>query len=75
MTRAEHLAHCISFALIKARKVIRGLSLSLSEDERLAVAQRAVEELRQNGDKWKLDEEMPEPEGKLHTTPTDYKTG
>jgi len=24
------------------------------------------------GDRWKLDEEMQEPEGKLHTTPKSY---
>jgi hypothetical protein len=49
-----------------ARKVVRGLSLTLSKDERMAVAQKAFDELRQHGDKWKLDEEMPEPKGELH---------
>jgi len=46
-TRGEHLAHCISYALIRARKVVRGLSLTLSKEEREAVADAAVNELRQ----------------------------
>ena len=70
-TRGEHLAHCISYALIRARKVVRGLGLTLSKDEREADA--AVEELRQHGDQWRLDEELPEQgTGELHTTPKSY---
>jgi hypothetical protein len=73
MTRGEHLAHCISFALIRARKIVRGLSLSLSKDERKAVAKAAVDELRRNGDRWQLDEEMPAQQiSDLHTTPKSY---
>ena len=73
MTRGEHLVHSISYALIRAKKVVRGLHLSLSKDERKAVAQRAVDELRQHGDPWKLDEEMPKTEiGDLHSTPKRY---
>jgi hypothetical protein len=72
MTRGEHLAHCISYALIRARKVVRGLSLTLSKDEREAVARAAVEELRRD-DRWKLDEELPKTEiGDLHSTPKRY---
>ena len=72
MTRGEHLAHCISYALIRARKVVRGLSLTLSKDERKAVARAAVEELRRD-DRWKLDEELPKTEiGDLHSTPKRY---
>jgi hypothetical protein len=71
MTRGEHLAHCISYALIRARRVVRGLSLTLSKEERSAVARAAVDELRRNGDPWKLDEELPEA-GELHTTPKSY---
>ena len=48
------------YALIRARKVVRGLGLSLTKDERKAVAKAAVDELRRNGDKWRLDEEMPD---------------
>ena len=43
MTRGEHLAYCISYALIRARKVVRGLGLSLSKEEREAVADAAVD--------------------------------
>jgi hypothetical protein len=72
-TRGEHLAHCISYALIRARKVVRGLSLTLSKEEREAVADAAVNELRQHGDPWKLDEEVPEQDTtELHTTPKNY---
>ena len=71
-TRGDHLVHCISYALIRARKVVRGLSLSLTKDDRKAVAQAAVDELRRNGDPWKLNEELAKPEGELHTTPKSY---
>jgi hypothetical protein len=71
MTRGEHLAYCISYALIRARKVVRGLGLSLSKEERGAVADAAVDELRQHGDPWKLDEELP-PAGEVHSTPKSY---
>ncbi len=50
MTRGDLLEHCISYALIRTRKVVRGLSLALIKDERSADAQRAVEELRRHGD-------------------------
>jgi len=73
VTRGEHLVHSIGYALIRARKVVRGLSLSLSKDERQAVAQAAVDELRRNGDKWQLDEELPEQlSGEVHSTPKSY---
>jgi hypothetical protein len=72
-TRGEHLAHCISYALMRARKVVRGLSLSLTKDERKAIAQAAVNELRRQGDKWRLDEELAKPDTtELHTTPKNY---
>jgi len=32
MTRGDHLVHCISYALIRARKVVKGLSLTLSKE-------------------------------------------
>jgi hypothetical protein len=76
MTRGEHLAHCISYALIRARKVVRGLGLTLSKEERKAVAQAAVDELRQHGDLWRLDEELPDPgTDELHSTPKKYSDG
>jgi hypothetical protein len=70
-TRGQLLAHSISYALIRARKVVRGLSLTLSKDERSAVASAAVEELRKHGDQWKLDEELPE-QGEAHSTTKGY---
>jgi hypothetical protein len=70
MTRGDLLKHCISYALIRARKVVKGLSQSLTQDERSAVARRAVDELRRHGDQWKLDEELPK--AQIHSTPKDY---
>jgi hypothetical protein len=57
-TRGDLLAHSISFALIGARKAVRGLWATLTEAERWAVASRAVAALKEHGDKWKLNEEM-----------------
>ena len=71
MTRGDLLAHSISYALIRARKIIRGLSYGLTQAERTAVvAQAAVDELRRHGDQWKLDEELPK--GEVHSTPKSY---
>jgi hypothetical protein len=73
MTRGEHLAHSISFALSKARKVVRGLWKGLTEEERWNVACRTVEHLKEHGDKWKLDEEMAKLDtSELHSTPKNY---
>jgi hypothetical protein len=72
MTRGELLTHSISYALIRAKKVVKGLSQSLTQDERQAVAQRAVDELRRNGDQWRLDEELPNEVGEVHSTPKKY---
>jgi putative SOS response-associated peptidase YedK len=44
-TRGETLAFAISFALMRAKKVVRGLSQELTEAERQVVAERAVERL------------------------------
>jgi len=70
-TRGELLVHSISYALIRARKVIRGLSLGLTHEERQAVASAAVDELRRHGDRWGLDEELPEAT-EVHSTPKGY---
>jgi hypothetical protein len=69
---ATYFTHCISYALIRARKVVKGLSLALTQEERRAVAQRAVDELRRHGDQWKLDEELPQAE--VHSTPKRYQS-
>jgi hypothetical protein len=55
-TRGEMLAHAISFALGSAVKVVRGLRHGLRSEERHAVAERAVEEMKQYGDPWRLNE-------------------
>ena len=58
-TRGETLAFAISFALRRAKKIVRGLSQGLTEEERHAVADRAVEELKRYGDRWRLNEDEP----------------
>lgn len=50
----------IAFALIKARKVVRGLRQGLTEQERFAVAAAVVWRLKEHGDPWRLSEEMPD---------------
>jgi hypothetical protein len=57
MTRGEHLAHSISFALSKAQKVVRGPWLRLTDKERWDVACKTVEHLKEHGDQWRLNEE------------------
>ena len=49
----------VAFALIKARKVVRGLREGLTEDERYAVADAVVWRLKEHGDPWKLSEDLP----------------
>jgi len=71
MTRGDLLAHSITYALIRARKIVRGLYYGLSEAERQAVASAAVDELRRHGDSWNLDEEIV-PKGEVHSTPKGY---
>jgi hypothetical protein len=57
MTRGEVLRFAIAFALRRARKVIRGLKEGLTEEERFAVADHTVEQLKERGDPWRLNEE------------------
>jgi hypothetical protein len=52
------LSYAISFALINAVKVVRGLRKGLSSEERDQVAQRAVGEMKKHGDPWRLNEEV-----------------
>lgn len=64
--RPPHVLHQLRF---DPREEDRsGLSQSLTQEERSAVAQRAVDELRRHGDPWKLDEELPKA-GEVHSTP------
>ena len=72
MTRGEHLAHSISFALGKAQKVVRGFRLGLTDKERWDVACKTVDHLKEHGDKWKLNEELERPVVDAHSTPQSF---
>src|SRR4029077_9035057 len=48
-----------AFALRRSRKIVRGLKEGLTEDERYAVADHAVAQLKEGGDPWRLNEEAP----------------
>jgi len=43
--------------LRRAAKIVRGLGQGLSEDERYAVADHVVAQLKERGDPWGLDDE------------------
>ncbi len=55
-TRGDLLRYSIAFALIRARKVVRGLRQGLTEQERYDVADAAVYEMLKHGDPWRLSE-------------------
>jgi hypothetical protein len=59
MTRGEVLRYAVASALMRSRKVIRGLKEGLTEDERYAVADHVVRQLTDRGDPWRLNEEAP----------------
>jgi hypothetical protein len=59
MTRGEVLRYAIAFALMRSRKVIRGLKEGLTEGERFAVADHVIRQLMDRGDPWRLNEEAP----------------
>jgi hypothetical protein len=67
MTRGDVLRDSIAFALRRARKIIRGLKEGLTEDERYAVADHVVSQLKARGDPWGLGEEAKAGGG--HSTP------
>jgi hypothetical protein len=46
MTRGEVLRYALAFALRRSREIVRGLKQGLSEDERFAVADHTVAQLR-----------------------------
>jgi len=50
MTKGEVLRYAIAFALRRSRKIVRGLKEGLTEDERYAVADHAVAQLKERGD-------------------------
>src|ERR1700733_15780393 len=68
MTRGEMLGYALSFALMRATKVVRGLSKGLSDDARHAVVADVVRRLNEHGDPWKLDEPTPETPFRGHMT-------
>jgi hypothetical protein len=57
MTRGEHLKYCIAFALGGASTIVRGMWRTLTDQERMAVANRAVDKLKEHGNKWRPDEQ------------------
>jgi hypothetical protein len=57
MTRGEVLRY--AFALRRSRKIVRGLKEGLSEDERFAVVDHVVDQLKERGDPWRLNEDQP----------------
>lgn len=57
MTRGDILRYSLAFALRRASKVVRGLRQGLSEDERYAVADHVVAQLKERGDPCGLDDE------------------
>jgi hypothetical protein len=59
MTRGEVLRYAIAYALRRWQKVIRGLKEGLTEQERYAVADHVVSQLKDRGDPWRLNEEQP----------------
>ena len=59
MTKGDVLRYAIAFALRRSRKIIRGLKQGLTEEERYAVADHAVAQLKERGDPWRLNEEAP----------------
>jgi len=56
-TRGDMLRFALAFALMRARKLVRGLRQGLSEDERYLIADDVVHRLQQHGDPWNLSEE------------------
>lgn len=57
MTRGDVLKYAIAYALMRARKIVRGLKEGLTEEERYAVADHVVRQLNERGDSWHLDDE------------------
>ena len=57
-TRAEMLAFALSLALSRLR--IRSMRRLLTEDDRRAIAQDVVRQLREFGDPWELSRDVPD---------------
>ncbi|MGO9686157.1 MAG: hypothetical protein ACLPTZ_26895 [Beijerinckiaceae bacterium] len=63
------LRFAVAFALVRARKLVRGLKQGLTEDERYRVADEVVQQLQRHGDPWRLSEELLPMTGKGFSTP------
>ncbi len=72
-TRADMLRFAIAFALMRARKLVRGLRQGLTEEERYLVTDDVVHRLQQQGDPWRLSEDLPNVAGKGFSTPPTNK--
>ena len=59
MTKGDIFRYAIAFALRRSRKIIGGLKEGLTEEERFAVADHAVAQLKDRGDPWRLNDEAP----------------
>ena len=59
MKKGEVLTYAIAFAPRPSRKIVRGLKEGLTEEERYAMADHAVAQLKECGDPWRLNEEAP----------------
>jgi hypothetical protein len=59
MTRGQVLRYAIAFALRRSRKIIRGLEDGLTEEERYAVADHVVAQLKDRGDPLAVEREAP----------------
>jgi hypothetical protein len=57
MTKGDILRYATAFALIPARKVVRGLKQELTDEDRFAVADHVVSQLKAHGDPWHLSDE------------------
>jgi hypothetical protein len=66
MTRGQMLQYAIAFALIRGRKITRGVKADLTDEDRFAIAANVVDHLMQYGDPWGLKEEAKP--ARLHST-------
>jgi hypothetical protein len=64
------VVHSISYALIRATKIVRGLSTSLTVSG-WPLPERQLMSFAGTGIRWKLDEEVV-PKGEVHSTPKSY---
>jgi hypothetical protein len=57
MTRGQMLQYAIAFALIRGRKISRGVKADLTDQDRFPIAGNVVDYLMQYGDPWGLKQE------------------